>query len=143
MKFEIKRLAELLAERGLEPFGKVQSFVDSECIRRMAPYTPFVTGMLEHSATLSTVIGSGMIRQNTPYARYLYYGEVYGPNIPRYENGELVGFYSPPHKEPTGRQIKYSKAAHPLAGKLWFERMKADHAAKILAEANRIAGGSA
>ena len=54
-------------------FSRVQKFVDQECIRRMARYTPFRTGVLRKSATLGTVIGSGVIRQPTPYARRQYY----------------------------------------------------------------------
>lgn len=50
-----------------------QKYVDQECIRRMAGYTPFRTGVLRDSATLGTVIGSGVIRQPTPYARRQYY----------------------------------------------------------------------
>lgn len=54
-------------------FADAQEFVDSECIRRMAPETPRRTGMLIKSATLGTVIGSGEINQIAPYARRQYY----------------------------------------------------------------------
>lgn len=54
-------------------FDRKQAFVDSECIRRMAPETPRLTGTLIKSATLGTTIGSGEIHQNTPYARRQYY----------------------------------------------------------------------
>lgn len=54
-------------------FDRKQVFVDSECIRRMAPETPRRTGMLIKSATLGTVIGSGEINQIAPYARRQYY----------------------------------------------------------------------
>ncbi len=104
-----------------------QKIVDSECLRYMDPYIPYDTGTLAKSAVIGTVIGSGLIVQNTPYARYLYYGEVYGPNIPITTGGEVTGFYSPAHKEPTGRPIQYNTTKHPLAGKMWFERMKQDH----------------
>ena len=57
-------------EKGL---SRAQMFIDSECIRRMAPETPRRTGVLIKSATLGTVIGSGEITQNTPYARRQYY----------------------------------------------------------------------
>lgn len=119
----------------------VQKVIDSECIRLMKPYTPFRNGFLEQSATLGTVIGSGEINQIAPYARYLYYGMVYGPNIPIFENGLLTGFFSPPGqpKHPTGEELTYDKSRHPLAGKLWFERMKADRSSDILrAAANSI-----
>lgn len=115
----------------------VQTVIDSEALKLMAPYTPMRTGELIHSTTLGTVIGSGKIVYTHPGARYLYYGEIYGPNIPIKENGVLVGFFSPPKKQPTGRQMQYSKAVHPLAGKLWFERMKADKLDVLQKEAEK------
>lgn len=54
-------------------FSRKQSFVDSECVRRMNPETPRKTGILVKSATLGTVIGSGEINQIAPYARRQYY----------------------------------------------------------------------
>lgn len=138
-RLEIKPTDLLLKERGLNNMGKVQKFIDSECIRLMKPYTPFRTGILEKMATVGTVIGSGEIYQSTPYARYLYYGVVYGPNIPIYENGILVGFRSPPKKHSMGREMKYDKSAHPQAGKMWFERMKTNHKNEILKGAQEIA----
>ena len=77
-----------------ERMQRVQSVIDSESLKLMAPYTPMRTGELMHSATLGTVIGSGKIVYTHPGARYLYYGEIYGPNIPIKENGVLVGFFS-------------------------------------------------
>jgi len=139
---EIKQADIMASNRGLGDMGRVQKFVDSECIRLMGPYTPFVTGVLEKSSTLSTVIGSGEVKQNTPYSRYLYYGEVYGPNIPIFENGKLAGFFSPKgqKKHPTGREMKYNTAMHPKAGKLWFKRMVADCKDDILQGARKVAG---
>lgn len=56
-----------------EAFSKAQMFVDQECIRKMAPETPFRSGTLKKSAILGTVIGSGEINQIAPYARRQYY----------------------------------------------------------------------
>lgn len=126
-----------------ERMDKAQMFIDSECIRLMSPYTPFRTGTLERSATLGTVIGSGKIVYNAPYARYQYYGVVYGPNIPIYENGILVGFRSPKQKRPTNRMLNYSTARHPQAQRLWFEVMKKKYGGAILRGAAAVAGGSA
>lgn len=56
-----------------DQFDRRQAFVDSECIRRMAPDTPRLTGTLIKSATPGTAIGSGEIHQITPYARRQYY----------------------------------------------------------------------
>lgn len=118
----------------------VQSVIDSEVLKRMKPYTPARTEALTNSAVQGTVIGSGKIVYLHPGARYLYYGEVYGPNIPIKENGEIVGFFSPPKKSPTGRELQYSKAVHPLAGKKWFERMKTDNIDKIRGSAQKALG---
>ncbi|MBQ9898112.1 MAG: hypothetical protein IJM44_01495 [Ruminococcus sp.] len=124
-----------------ERLDKAQRFIDSECIRLMKPYTPFRTGLMERSATLGTVIGSGRIVYNSPNARYQYYGIVYGPNIPITENGVVVGFWSPPKKHPTNRQLQYSKAKHPQAQRMWFEVTKKKHGTAILRGAAAAAGG--
>lgn len=115
---------------------KAQKFVDSECIRLMKPYTPFMNGVLEKSATIGTVIGSGEVHQNAPYARYQYYGmlmvsSVTGSSFAR--NGES--------KVLTDTPLQYNTFRHPQAGKMWFERMKADHKKDILAGAAQYAGG--
>ena len=124
-------------------FQKAQRFIDSECIRQMKPYMPFRNGVLEQSATIGTVIGSGEIRQNLPYAHYMYVGKVYGPNIPIMENGILVGYFSKPNvkKHPTGANLVYDKSKHPLAGPHWFARMAADKKQIILRGAAKLAGG--
>ena len=91
------------------------------------------------SAITASAIGDGMIVYATPYARYLYYGEVYGPNIPIFEGGELAGFRSPPHKYPTGRPLTYNGA--PDRGAYWFERAMAEHKDDVIREAAALAGG--
>ncbi|MBQ2470771.1 MAG: hypothetical protein II514_06270 [Ruminococcus sp.] len=135
------RFGEMMTER----IQRTQRFIDSETMRLMVPYTPMRNGILMESVKLGTVIGSGELRYLSPYARYLYYGEIYGPNIPIYEGSQLVGYFSPKGKKkhPTGRPLKYDTSRHPQAGKLWFERMKADHGAEILEGAAKIAGGVA
>lgn len=61
------------SQKKSKDFSKAQDFVDSECLRKMTPLTPRRTGMLVKSATLGTVIGSGMIEYLAPYARRQYY----------------------------------------------------------------------
>lgn len=56
-----------------QSFSRAQMFVDSECIRKMNPETPRLTGALIKTATLGTTIGSGTINQIAPYARRQYY----------------------------------------------------------------------
>lgn len=93
-----------------ERFSKAQEYIDSECLRRMDPLTPMRTGAMIKSGTTGTVIGSGRIVYNSPYARRQYY-----------EN-------------------KGGSPKHPQGGKLWFERMKAQYGPAIKRGAERIAG---
>ena len=67
----------VLKNHGLEPNGRVQKFIDSEVIRLMDDYTPDRNGILKASIRLNSVIGSGLLTQATPYARYQYYGKLY------------------------------------------------------------------
>ena len=125
----------MMKKRGLLPMGNVQKFIDQECIRLMAPYTPARDGILEKSATLGTKIGSGEINQITPYARFQYYGKVMVSSItgsPWASKGEK--------KILTDRDLRHDTSKHPLAGKMWFERMKADKKDEILEGARKVAG---
>lgn len=54
-------------------FDSVQTYVDSEVIRRCEPFVPLDTGMLKKSAILLTVLGSGQVIYATPYARKWYF----------------------------------------------------------------------
>lgn len=62
-----------LAARLNGNLARAQIYVDGECIRRMKPETPFLSGTLQKAAKLGTVTGSGLIIQSTPYARRQYY----------------------------------------------------------------------
>ena len=140
-RLELDGLDKILAKRGLTPGGKVQKVVDEAVLRYCAPKVPFDTGYLIRSAITASAIGEGLIVYATPYARYLYYGEIYGPNFPIFEGGELAGFRSPKGKKkhPTGRPLTYRGA--PERGAYWFERMKAEDKTDIIQEAAAAAGG--
>ena len=136
---------DLLVAYGLEKGGRVQRCIDQKVIDSCieggyVPASPERT--LEFSAQLSTEIGSGLVIWNTPYARYQYYGEVYGPNIPDIdpETGVIMGWWSPPGrpKHPTGRKLTYDTAQNAKAGSFWFERAKADQLNDWLDEARRV-----
>lgn len=126
MHFSLDPIPEILARRGFEPYGKVQKYIDTQVLRLSSPYVPHLSGTLEKSGSLNTDIGSGEVIWNTPYARYQYYERV------------MVG--SPP-KQVTNIPLKYHGGG--LRGGFWFERMKADHKSEIIAEAAKIAGGTA
>ena len=134
-RLEMKATDILMKKRGILPMGRVQKFIDQECIRLMAPYTPRKSGLLEKAATLGTKIGSGEINQISPYARFQYYGKVMVSSItgsPWASKGEK--------KILTDRDLQYDTSIHPLAGKMWFERMKADKKDEILEGARKVAG---
>ena len=114
---KVKDTAKLIEERGLQQMQRVQKYVDSEVLRLSDPYVPFDTGKLKQSGTLGTVIGSGEVVYNCPYARKNYY-----------ENGG---------------HGKQGTAKGGIRGKLWFERMKADHMDEILDGCAKLSGGKA
>ena len=88
----------------------------------IAPYVPRDIGTLMNSAELHSDVAAGKLVWATPYARYQYYGEVYGPNFPIFEGGALPSaYYSPPVKKKTGRKIKYKKGRNPKATARWAE----------------------
>ena len=64
---------QVLKKRGLEEGGRVQQFIDTECLRLSAPKVPKDTGALIESANINTKIGSGQLEYRTPYARRWYY----------------------------------------------------------------------
>jgi hypothetical protein len=132
-----------LTAKGLEPGGRVQQAIDTAVIRYSMPYVPFETGTLATSPYRASPPGSGQVIYETPYARYLYYGQVMGPNIPVFEDdsGVPTRYFSPPgrKKHLTGKALKYNQDTNPEAGAFWFARMKAVHAQDIVEEANRVA----
>lgn len=132
---EMKSIEQLCQERGIVIDGKVQKFIDQEVIRLMDPYTPNLNGILIKSAILGTRIGSGEINQNTPYARYHYYGKLMVSS----KTGSAYASQGE-KKILTDKDLEYNKSKNPLAGPFWFERMKTDKKEQILRGAKRLAG---
>lgn len=133
---------QFIKKYGVGEGGHVQKVVDKRVIDYCVPYVPFDEGILAGSAYTATEVGSGEVVYDTPYARYQFYGEVYGPNFPIVENGVITGWYSPKEKHPTGRQLNYGNSHEkhdPRAGSHWFDRAMADHKDDILKEAQDAA----
>ena len=78
-------------------YSAAQKFLDSEVLRDSAPYVPMRTGNLMGSGNTGTVIGSGKVEYNAPYAKRMY---------------RVVNFH-------------FSKDKHPQACAQWFEKAKA------------------
>lgn len=123
MRAKMNDIKEILSARGLGDNRGVQQYIDSEVLRLSDPYVPMQQGNLKRSGTLGTKLGSGEVVYNAPYARYQYYGKVMVGRAP---------------KRLTDRELTYHGA--PKRGKLWFERMKADHRNAILTGARKIGG---
>ena len=67
-KFEQDSVQNILKRRGLESGGFVQQYVDSEVMRYMEPYMPRLSGNMIKQMIIPTVIGSGEVNVETPYA---------------------------------------------------------------------------
>lgn len=73
VKVTFDDIADILKRRNLETCGKVQKMIDNDVLKFSEPYIPFDTGMLRNSGISATVIGSGEVKWNTPYAKRQYY----------------------------------------------------------------------
>lgn len=100
----------ILSNHGLSEGDKIQRRIDSETLRYCDPYTPKITGNLIQSGIRGTVIGSGEVVYNAPYAAKQYY------------------------------ETAQTRSYDPLRGAYWFERMKADHKDDILRSVQKDGG---
>lgn len=94
-----QKLLKLLNDKG------VREEVNERIKDSINEFVPMKSGALRKSArvTANTISwGTGL-----KYARYQYFGEVYGPNYPIMRQGTIVGWYSRRgmKKYPTGREL--------------------------------------
>lgn len=99
MKCELRIYTAKCMSRFAPRYSKAQRFLDSEVLRCCGPYVPMRTGYLFKSGNTGTVIGSGKVIYNAPYAKKCYYL----------------------------RGASFSKDKHPLACAQWFEPAKAEN----------------
>ncbi|MCR4622674.1 MAG: minor capsid protein [Clostridiales bacterium] len=104
--------------------AKARLFAHERFRAYMEPYVPMREGILMAGVDVTPEY----VWYKSPYAHYQYEGEVYGPNIPvRDADGNIIRWFSPPVKQPTGRAIRYSTDLHPLAQAHWDEGAMAAH----------------
>ena len=96
-------------------FDRAQKFVDNEVLKDSDEYVPMRTGNLRNSGIRGTVLGSGRVIYNAPYAAKCYYGT----------------------------HIRFSKNLHPKATAQWFEKAKAVNRQKWIDGAQKIVEGGA
>lgn len=65
--------SDIIQSRGLGNGGKVQQFIDTECLKLCAPKVPKDSNTLIESGNIHTKIGSGQLEYRAPYARRWYY----------------------------------------------------------------------
>ena len=108
MSVRIDPINVIEVELGINEYGSAHNKFASLCMEKMNDaYVPKDSGALISS---SYVDGECNIHYNTPYAHYMYMGEVYGQNIPFFdENGNIIMWRSKKGvtKTPTGRDITY------------------------------------
>lgn len=85
----------------------------------MEPYVPMDTGILSTNVEVT----SDYVHYLSRYAHYQYEGLVYRPNIPIFENGVIIGWFSRPNKQPTGKSINYNTEKHAKATHHWNDAM--------------------
>ena len=115
-------------------------------------FVPFDSGALASDITVT----AKSISYNVPYARYQYYGNVYGPNYYRpldklgedpvtgrtiYDRNGAWGFRSPAgeekHKIPD-RYLVYNTEYHPNASSEWDKRMLVDKKDELTEQVTEI-----
>ena len=142
-KFVLKDTDHLLRKFHMEAGGQMQASIDTAFLRYSEMYMPYDSGSLIARSYAATVIGSGRVVFTGPYAHYLYHGEIYGPNIPVFDDdsGEPTRFFSPKNRKkyPTGRPLRFSPDKNPNAQAHWAEVAKANHMNAILEEARKAA----
>ena len=94
-------------------YDEAQEWLDNEVLKDCDPYVPMRTGAAVRSGQTGTNIGSGEVKYNVPYAKRIYYGA----------------------------KMHFSKAKHPQATAMWFEKAKAANKPKWLNGVNKILGG--
>lgn len=92
-------------------FSRAQKFLDSEILRTTTPFVPIRSGALRKSGQLGTVIGSGEVIWNAPYARKQYYSTA------------------------------TSRVYDAQCGAKWFERSKIQNKSAWIRGVKKIAGG--
>lgn len=118
----------ILQDRGLNPGGRVQKYIDSECLRLCEPFIPRDIAALSQGGSLidsgitNTVIGTGELKWRTPYARRWYY------NVANFQQN-------------AGGRAYIGGQTGPGRGSYWFERMKNQHKDDIIKGANEMANG--
>lgn len=75
VRVETKSFRELSKQLGIDEKGKVQKFIDKSVRDNLMAYVSFRTGKQEQSIKTGTVLGSGEVVINVPYAEIQAYSK--------------------------------------------------------------------
>lgn len=118
-------------------------FLANEAKRLMDPYVPADNLVLAQNVRVYAEGTEGIVHYLSPYAHYQYKGLAYGPNYPITDGGDVIGWYSPSRKTPTGKKLNYSKGRHPLATSEWDKAMMKSRKSDLArAYENYLKGGA-
>ena len=102
-------------------YDKAQRLLNMQVTADCDPYVPMRQGGLANSVRYPDGIEGGVIEYDSPYAHYMYEGELYLA-----ENGSSwAKKYE--KKYPSGKALNYSTYAHAQATDHWFEVAKREH----------------
>lgn len=102
-------------------------YAASEWWRLITPYTPMASGTMSEQVTVKGEEGAGIVEYNSPYAHYLYRGELMvDPDTgSSYAKKGAKKVY-------TGKELVISKEKHPLASKEWDKAAEPSQKPKLI-----------
>ena len=117
---------------GIDSNGRVQKFFSSTCAKHMDKYVPDGDTLVLRT---NKVVKTDSVIYKSPYAHYMWQGDVMGPNIPIKKNGVIQGWFSPKGqpKHYTGAKIQY----HGAGGPHWEQRMWSAEKNDVIREVER------
>lgn len=101
---------------------KIRQELAHMIIRDSSPYTPYQTGALEKSATISS--DSRKIYYNAPYSKFQWYGK-----LMLAANGSSWA-HKGERKYATSKVLNYNRSIHRKAGPEWVKRSIKDNLPK-------------
>ena len=134
-------ITEVIAKKMAVASTKAEHIVAVQAAKDTSPYVPMLTGSLN----VRTQVDGGNIIYPSPYARYLYNGNVMVDSVTGHGTmrfidkmgNEQIRFRKGATLKPTDRDLKYTKSAHPQAQDHWFEASKAQNIDKWLRVAEK------
>lgn len=75
LEIKAKTFSQLAKELGINERGKVQQFIDKTVRDNLMAYVSFRSGTQQKSIKIATVLGSGKVIINVPYAEYQAYSK--------------------------------------------------------------------